>query len=458
MTRFVNNILQKANTGQIILGGFLGVILLGSVILMLPICSADGNFTPFIDALFTATTSVCVTGLVTVSTASHWSGFGQLIVLLLIQFGGLGIISLMISILMLAHERIGLKNRIIIQESYGLERMGGTVSWIKKVIKGTFVVEFIGFLCYLPVLVPEKGIHGIWDSLFLSISAFCNAGMDTLGENSLANYVGNYWVNFVTMALIILGGLGFVVWWEVIAILRMRKNTKRSLPSLIKKSSLHFKLVMTMTISLIVIGWIVVLIFDYNNPETLAKLTFPQKLVAALFQSVTTRTAGFYTVSQPGLSSSSSVVCMLLMLIGGSPCGTAGGVKTVTVALLILAVMAEARGFGETRVYHRSITLTNIRKAIAIILYSLTILFVCSVILLAVESTSLENILYEATSAMGTVGLSKDLTPSLHFAGKCIIIFIMYCGRIGPITLVTYFFNKGGNDQAHYPDETIFLG
>lgn len=459
MISLVKRILQKLSTGEIILVGFLSVILLGSLILMLPICSADGTFTPYIDALFTATTCVCVTGLVTVSTAAHWSGFGQLVILGLIQFGGLGIISLMISVLLLAHEKIGLRNRIIIQESYGLERMGGTVIWLKKVIKGTFFVEFLGFLCYLPVFIPEKGVHGIWDSLFLSVSAFCNAGMDTLGENSLANYVGNYWVNFVTMTLIVLGGLGFVVWWEGLSIIRMKRERKRTWSALVKKSTLHFKLVMTTTILLILLGWIAVLLFDFNNPKSLGPLSLPQKVVASLFQSITTRTAGFFTVPQTGLSESSSLICMLLMLIGGSPCGTAGGVKTVTVALLVLAVMAEARGFEETRVFNRSITLTNIRKAIALILYSVTILFVCTVLLCAIENVSLMKILYETFSAIGTVGLTKDLTPTLHAAGKCVIIFMMYCGRIGPITLVTLFFTKKDiNDVAHYPDENVLLG
>lgn len=452
-------ILHRCKTSQLMLGGFALLILIGSALLSLPVCSKEGTFTPYIDALFTATTSVCVTGLVTVSTASHWSLFGQMVILALVQLGGLGVVAIMIMAMVLMHRRIGLKNRLFIQQSYGLNNMNGLVTLVKKIVKGTFIVEFLGFLCYLPVFLPKNGVKGVWDSLFLSVSAFCNAGMDTLGDNSLANYVGNYWVNIITMALIILGGLGFVVWWETVFLIKEKKKKNLSLKRMWQKASLHYKIVLVTTSLLIIFGAVVIFIFDYNNPGTLGPLSLPEKMMASLFQSVTTRTAGFFTISQTALRDSSSLVSMFLMFIGGSPAGTAGGVKTVTMAILLFAIMAESKGYHEVKVFHRSIAFSNIKRALTILFVSFIILFGCTILLCAAESADFMQIMYETTSAIGTVGLTKDLTPTLTLVGKMIIIFMMYCGRIGPVTVVTTLIMRGRqNDMVHYPDENIILG
>lgn len=459
MTRRNNQkIKRNIPTAQIILLGFAAVIILGSLILTQPLCSVDGTFTPYIDALFTSTTSVCVTGLVTVSTAGHWSLFGQIVILLLIQLGGMGVVAFMMMILQLLHRRIGLRNRMLIQQSYGLESMHGVVYFVIRVIRGMLVVEFIGFLCYLPVLCHDYGIRGIWKSLFLSVSAFCNAGMDVLGEESLSLYAGNLWINLVTMALIILGGLGFIVWWELLDHQKAyfgRKTTHRKLNSL----SLHAKIVLTSTVFLIFFGMIMVLVCEYHNSRTLGTLPFPQKCLAALFQSVTTRTAGFNTISQSGLYDSTSMICMILMFIGGSPGGTAGGVKTVTMVILGAAIKSEIQNHDNIVLYKRTIPFDYARKALAILGYSFLVWLGFTMIFCMVEDVEFMKACYETISAIGTVGLTKDVTGTLHTAGKIVIICLMYAGRIGPVTLATAFLTKGKSDSMiHYADESVLLG
>ena len=443
---------------HIILLGFALVIFLGSLILTLPVCSAEGTFTSYIDALFTSTTSVCVTGLVTVNTAGHWSLFGQIIILLLIQLGGMGVVAFMMMILVLLHRRIGLKSRILIQQSYGLESMNGLVHFVMRVIRGMLIVEFIGFLCYLPVLCHDYGTSGIWKSLFLSVSAFCNAGMDVLGDESLSPYAGNLWMNFVTMALIILGGLGFIVWWELLDRQKAylsKKVTRRKLNNM----SLHAKIVLSFTAFLIILGMVTVLVCEFDNSKTLGTFSFPKKCLAALFQSVTTRTAGFNTIPQSGLSDATSMICMILMFIGGSPGGTAGGVKTVTIVILGAAIKSEIQNQDNVVMYSRTIPFDYVRKALAILGYSFIVWLGLTMVLCRVENVEFMKACYETISAIGTVGLSKDLTGTLHAAGKIVIICLMYAGRIGPVTLATAFLTKGKADSMiHYADESVLLG
>lgn len=444
---------------QIIALSFAAVILAGSLLLTLPIASADGQGTSYIDALFSATTSVCVTGLTVVSTADHWSLFGQIVLLILIQFGGLGVITIAVSVLLVFHRRIGMKNRILIQAAYGWDSLQGIVRLMKKVIFGTVCVEGAGALCYMPLLLKNDGVKGVWEAIFLSVSAFCNAGMDIMGNTSLAGYVGNYWMNIVTMILIILGGLGFLVWWELLRVAKIG-ITKKIPPKLLwNRISLHTKIVVVMTLILIFGGAAVIFFCEYGNMQTLGPLSLPQKMLAALFQSVTTRTAGFFTISQAGLRDSTSLFCMLLMFIGGSPGGTAGGIKTVTVAMLFFAILAEIKGQEETRAFHRTISDNNIKKGLAIILLSLSIWFTMTMLLCACEKGGFLTICYETMSAIGTVGLSKDFTGTLHLSGKIIIILMMYLGRIGPITMAAAFLAKGKKDEAtHLPEENIMLG
>ncbi len=459
MIRRKNQQLQRnILPAHIILVGFAAVIFLGSLILTLPICSAEGTFTPYIDALFTSTTSVCVTGLVTVNTAGHWSLFGQIIILLLIQFGGMGVVAFMMMVLVLLHRRIGLKNRLLIQQSYGLESIQGVVNFVIRVIRGMLIVEFIGFLCYLPVLCRDYGVSGVWKSLFLSVSAFCNAGMDLLGEESMTLYAGNLWMNLVTMALIVLGGLGFIVWWELLdrqkAYLK-KKGPHRKLNSL----SLHAKIVLCSTGFLIFFGMVMVLVCEFHNPRTLGAFSFPKKCLAALFQSVTTRTAGFNTIPQSGLYDSTSMFCMILMFIGGSPAGTAGGIKTVTIVIIAAAIKSEIQNHDSIVLFNRTIPFDYTRKALAILGYSFIVWLGLTMVLCMVEDVEFMKACYETVSAIGTVGLTKDLTGTLHVAGKSVIICLMYAGRIGPVTLAAAFLTKGRSDSMiHYADESVLLG
>lgn len=450
---------NNISPASFILLGFALVILAGSLILMLPVCSAEGTFTPYIDALFTATTSVCVTGLVTVSTAFHWSFFGQLIILILIQLGGMGIVALLILILTLLHRRIGMKNRILIQQTYGLETMKGVVRFLLRIIRGMLMMELVGFLLYLPVFCSDFGLAGIWKSLFLSISAFCNAGMDVLGDTSLAAYADNWWVNLVTMALIILGGLGFMVWWEMEDVIASWLRREKSAGALLKRLSLHAKIVLSATLFLIIFGSLVVFFAEYHNPMTLGPMSFPKKCMAALFQSVTTRTAGFYTVNQTGFTDTSSLTCMLLMFIGGSPAGTAGGIKTMTVAILIAAVLSEIWGRDKVVAFKRTISSGYVRKALTIAGFSFAVWIFLTLLLCMVEELDFMKLCYETVSAIGTVGLSKDLTGLLHTPGKAVIICLMYAGRIGPVTLASAFLTREKSDSMiHYADETVLLG
>ena len=454
--RLRKNLLTPA---QFILLGFLAVILLGSVILMLPICAADGRATPYIDALFTATTSVCVTGLVTVSTAYHWSMLGQAVILLLVQFGGMGVVATMIIIMHILKHRIGMKQRVLIQQTYGLDSIHGVVYFLRRIVRDMLAIELLGFLCYLPVLCRQFGSSGIWKALFLSVSAFCNAGMDLMGDNSLAPYVGNYWMNAVTIFLIVMGGLGFVVWWEMEDHLRAWIRREKSWGQIGRSLSLHARIVLSTTAALLLVGSLLVFLFEYHNPQTLGPLSLPEKCMAALFQSVTTRTAGFFTVSQAGLKDATSLVCMFLMFIGGSPAGTAGGVKTVTFAVLLYAIYAEASGREEIVVHHRTISHDYVRKVLTILGYSFGIWLLMTIVMCAVEQADFMTICYETVSAIGTVGLTKDLTGTLHVGGKLVIICMMYAGRIGPVTLATAFATRDKKkDMIHYADENILLG
>ena len=438
------------STTHIILISFLLVIILGAVLLSLPISSADGKALPFVDALFTATTSTCVTGPVVVPTVSAWSSFGHIVILCLIQIGGLGVITVLSGIMILMHRRIGMADRVLLQDSFNLNSLSGLVRFVKKVVLGTFVIEGIGALCYMTVFIPEFGIKGIWISVFTSVSAFCNAGIDIIADNSLCNYVLDPTVNIVTMMLIILGGIGFPVWWDVIG--RVKHKGRKSL-------TLHSKIALTVTFILIATGAILIFIFEYSNPDTIGGFNIWEKIQASLFQSVTTRTAGFATVSQENLTNASSVLCLLLMFIGGSPVGTAGGIKTVTFAVLIASALASVRNREDTVLFNRKLTKQTVSKAVAVAITSFVILFVSTLLLSYVTDADALDIMYETVSATATVGLTRDLTPYLGTAGKLIITATMYLGRVGPISLaVALNIKKKIPDLIKDPTEEISVG
>ncbi len=444
------------STTQKIMLSFFLVIMLGSVLLALPISSATGEAIPYIDALFTATTSVCVTGLVTVTTATAWSVFGQVVILFLIQIGGLGVITIMSGILIGLHRRIGLGDRMLIQDAFNLNSLTGLVRFTKKVIIGTFVVEAVGALLYMTVFVPRFGARGIWISIFNSVSAFCNAGMDIMGDNSLCDYATHPVINGVTEALIILGGIGYIVWWDVVRVL---KNAKRQGIKCIRGLTFHSKLALSVTTLLIFIGALLILICEYNNPLTIKEYSLFDKIQISLFQSVTTRTAGFATIDQQNLTNASAMISIMLMFIGGSPVGTAGGVKTVTIAVLLISAFATIRNEGEASVFRRTISKESVSKAVAVVSMSFIILFVSTILLSAVTDADSLDIFYETASATATVGLTRNLTPSLNLWGKLIIIITMYLGRIGPISLAIAFnTRKEVKNIIKNPIEEIHVG
>lgn len=443
---------------QVIALGFLAVILVGTLLLMLPCMTRSGEGTAFVDALFMSTTSVCVTGLSLVNIYEYWNIFGQIVILILIQIGGIGVVAMTILLLMIFKKKVTLKDRMLIQESYSANSMAGLVSLTRKILIGIGVVELAGASFYAIQFVPEFGpARGLWISLFMSVSAFCNAGMEVIGGDSLAAYVSNPLVNGVTMGLIILGGIGFFVWWDVIHVIR--KWRKTGIKNCFWKLRLHSKIVLTMTAGLIAAGALFVFALEYNNPETLGGLSLLEKMQAALFQSVTTRTAGFATVNQAGLRESTALVSSVLMFIGGSPAGTAGGVKTMTIAMIMASTMSVVRGDKETTVYRRTIPEDTVKKSLAVFTISFAALIMMIIVFSVVQPAPLVDQLYEVISALATVGLSRNLTGALNLGGKLIIILCMYIGRIGPISLIIALRMRGKRkDRLHYAQEDVIVG
>ena len=443
---------------QVILLGFLITILIGSVLLTLPIAAKSGQATPYIDALFTATTSVCVTGLVVETTVEHWSLFGQAVILLLVQIGGLGVITITTGMFFALGKRITLGNRMLIQESLGLNTLTGLVPLVKKILIGTVVIEGIGAILYATQYVPEFGIgYGIWASIFNSISAFCNAGMDIVRDDSLRSYVTNPVINFTTMGLIVLGGLGFIVWKDLWLGLKKILKEKVSVKRTVEQLKFQTKIVLSVTAFLILFGTVLIFIFEYHNPATMGNLSLPQKIQASLFQSVTTRTAGFETVAQGALTDASSLVSMFMMIIGGSPTGTAGGVKTVTFAILIFCVVSVAKQEGSITLFKRRVPQNLLSKALAIIVINLIVLMTSVLLLLVFDHGTFMDSCYECVSALATVGLTKGLTPNLTIAGKVIIIITMYLGRVGPISMAIGFPHKNKKKMVMYPEQDLIL-
>ena len=396
----------KLSTTHIILMSFLILIFIGAFLLSLPISSSTGKFTSFIDALFTSTTSVCVTGLVTVPTVSHWSTFGHIVILFLIQIGGLGVITALASFTVFLHKKMKISDRLLLQDALNLDTLSGLTGFLKRIIVGTFIIESIGSLLYMTVFIPKFGWKGIWISIFNSVSAFCNAGIDIIAKNSLCDYATNPIVNFTTSFLIIMGGLGFVVWWDIIRVIKNRKTEKIKF----RNFTLHTKIVLTTTIVLILLGGLLIFVFEYNNSSTIANLSLFDKIQVSLFQSITTRTAGFATIPQENLTNASALICLLLMFIGGSPVGTAGGIKTVTFVVFIITAIATIRNSENTNLFDRKISKEFIRKSIAVVITSFSIMFISTILLSLTTNANVIDVLYETVSATATVGLSRNLT------------------------------------------------
>ena len=446
----------RFSTTQIILFSFLGVILIGSILLVLPISSATGQSVPYLDALFTATTSTCVTGLVTLPTVSTWSMFGQVVILVLIQIGGLGFIAIVSGLMLLVTRRMGIGHKLLIQDAFNLNTMQGLSKFIRNVLLGTLLIEAIGAALCMTVFVPKFGDRGIWISIFHSVSAFCNAGIDIFAENSLCDFATNPIINAVTSALIILGGIGYIVWWDVLRVVRS---------GAIKKGhfwchlTLHSKIAITASALLIFGGGLLILICEFNNPATIGDMSFFDKIQVSLFQSVTTRTAGFASVPQENLRDTTSVISMVMMLVGGSPVGTAGGLKTVTVAVLVCSALATVRNKREATLFGRRVSSDSIRRAVAVVITFGCIALVSTVLLAAATGANLLDVVYESVSAIATVGLSRNFTGSLNAWGKLIVIVTMYLGRVGPISLAVAIGSQNESQNViSEPVEDISIG
>ena len=431
---------------QLIILGFAGVILFGTFLLMLPFSSLDKMPTPFHEALFTATSAVCVTGLVVRDTGSYWSPTGQAVILVLIQIGGLGVVTVAASAPLLSGKKISLMQRSTMQNAISAPKVGGIVRLTKFILKGTFLLEAAGALLLLPVFLPDYGLKGIWMAVFHSISAFCNAGFDILGTAantfpSLTRYSGNILVNVVIMLLIITGGIGFLTWDDIYT---NKLNFKRY--------RMQSKIILMTTACLILFPTVFFYICDLTN------LPMEKRLLAAAFQSVTTRTAGFNTINISEMSEASKAVMILLMLIGGSPGSTAGGMKTTTFSVLILNAIATFRSQENAGAFGRRLEYHVIKNAATIAMLYFALFFGGGIAISVYEGLPLLNCLYEAASAVGTVGLTLGITPELHVFSQVVLIILMYLGRVGGLTLIYAVFSGRNKGNAKLPLEKITVG
>ena len=449
------------NTMRVLVFGFLGVILTGAFLLWLPVCNQKPI--AFADALFTSVSAVCVTGLVTITPATQFTFLGKVILLGLIQIGGLGVIACAASFFLILRKKITLKERVVIQETYNMDRLGGIVGLVRKVLLGTFLVEAAGAFFLSFQFVPEYGlIQGIGYSIFHAISAFCNAGIDILGDGSLTKYAGNPLVNLTVMVLIILSGLGFTVWFDVI------ENGKRIYKHEVPKRwwftrlKLHSKLAILMTAALLSVGAVLIFVIEYGNPDTIGDMPLEQKILASMFQAVTNRTAGFATISQAGLHTETKLLNCILMFIGGSPGGTAGGVKTTTIAMLFISCMTFVRGGNDTECMGRKISTENFRTGFSVVMLAFAAAFIGTFLILVFEPDQilLADVLYETASAIGTVGLTADLTPHLCRLSQAVLMALMFIGRLGPLTLVLVFTGRANprDKIRELPEERIMVG
>ncbi|NLK95409.1 MAG: Trk family potassium uptake protein [Clostridiales bacterium] len=429
--------------------GFFVAIIIGAILLTLPISSANGEATNFLDSLFTSTSAVCVTGLITVDTGTHWSTFGQTVIILLIEVGGLGFMSFATMIAVLLGKKITLKERLVMQEALNTFSIQGMVRMVKYVLGFTFLVQIFGALLLSTQFVPEYGIiKGMGFSFFHSISAFCNAGFDLFGNfTSLTNHNTNSVIILTISFLIIIGGLGFTVWLEI-----YNYNGTRKL-------SLHSKIVILITSLLLVIGTILFLAVEFENSNTIGNMGVKDKLLNSFFSSVTPRTAGFNSVDTNGTTNAGKLLTVILMFIGGSPGSTAGGLKTVTFGVILLTVISVIRGREDTEVFERRIPKEIVYRSFAIFIIAFTLVLTVAMILSITEpDEKFIDLLYEATSAFGTVGITTGVTQRLSTVGKIIIMITMYLGRVGPLTVAFAIIRSRKKTGIKYPKGKILIG
>lgn len=431
---------------QFIILGFALVIFVGTILLMLPIASKQRIVTPLSEALFTSTSAVCVTGLVVQDTASYWSFFGQTIILILIQIGGMGVITVAASFALVSGRKISLMQRSTMQEAIAAPKMGGIVRLTGFVIRITLFLEVLGAVIMMPVFVRDVGVKGIWLAIFHSISAFCNAGFDIMGTEevpfaSLTAYVGNPVINITIVLLIIIGGIGFLTWDDI------RANKHH-----LKHYRMQSKVILVTTAILILVSTIYLYFIEFNN------LSGSQRILVSLFQAVTPRTAGFNTVDLTSFSGAGHMILIILMLIGGSPGSTAGGMKTTTVAVLFANAMAVFRKKEDAHFFGRRIENGVVRNA-STVLSMYLILFLCGAAVISiVENLPIGTCLFETASAIGTVGLTHGITPQLGLVSRLILITLMFLGRVGGLTLIYAALSGTNRNLSKLPQEKITVG
>lgn len=447
--------INSMHPAQIMVIGFAAVILLGAIILNLPIVTQSGESVGFINALFTATSAVCVTGLVVVDTATYWNHLGQIIIITLIQVGGLGFMTIATMFALLTKKKINLRERLLIQESLNQKDLSGLVKLTRYVILITFLIEGIGAILLSFTFIPQFGLgRGVWYSIFHAISAFCNAGFDLMGSvsgpfTSLISYVDNFMIVITISMLIILGGIGFPVMLDVI-------NAKK-----FSKLNMHSKIVIITTGILIVIGTTLIFIVEFNNKNTLGTLSMPGKFLAALFQSVAARTAGFNTIDLPLLHESSLFIMMILMFIGASPASTGSGIKTTTLATLLITVKCFISGKSDIEVFERRISSSTITKAVGIFFIAVSLVVLGTLALsLTDPGFTLVECGFEIVSAIATVGSSIGGSPNLTAMGKIVVMIAMFIGRVGSLTIFIALLSKGARKKppVRYPEGKIIVG
>lgn len=432
--------------------GFLIIIVTGALLLCLPVSSRGGHWTSLLTTLFTVTSATCVTGLILVDTYTYWSPFGQTVILLLIQIGGLGFMSMATMFSFLMRRTITLRERMVMTTSLNVNDMAGIVRLTKRVLLGTLFFESVGAVTLSIRFAADYGVvDGVRKGVFHAISAFCNAGFDLMGEtapfSSLTGYATDPVVNITVMSLIVLGGLGFYVWNDV--------YEQRSLKNLRQ----HTRIVLVTTAVLVLGGGLLTALWEWNNPATLGALPVQSRPMAALFQSVTLRTAGFNTVDQSALTGPSKLLGVIWMFIGGSPGSTAGGIKTVSVAVLLLTALSAVRGRSRVHVFGRTISPRSIMNAVTMLVVGVVLVLGGTMVLLACEDASVTTCLYEVASAFGTVGLSMSLTPTLGVVSKITIMVLMFLGRVGVLTLgIAVLMGRQRETKLYYPEAQVFVG
>lgn len=428
--------------------GFGATILLGALLLWLPISDANSESTSFLTALFTATSAVCVTGLTVVDTGTHWSGFGEAIILLLIQIGGFGFMTSATLLLMALGRRIGLRERLLIAESMGVDKIGGVVRLVKRIAIFTLLAEAVGAaLLYISFADGNSVGSALWHSTFHSISAFNNAGFDIFGSfRSLQDYQGDALVLITTAVLVFLGGIGFIVVADVVKVRRL------------VRLSLNSKIVLSVTAGLLALGMLVILLTEYGNQGTLGDFSIPRKLLVSFFQSVTPRTAGFTTVDIGAFEDYTLFFVIVLMFIGGASGSTAGGIKVNTFGILLATGWSSIRGRMHTEAFGREFAVEQVYRALTVVLMSLGFVIVVVLGLTITEDFQFLSLFFEAVSAFGTVGLSTGITPDLTTAGEMIIMMTMFVGRLGPLALALMLMQRQRKRKYRYPQETVRIG